>query len=69
MDGHLGGGFWMLTVIFGVDGKWSPTVQHREMCVIGLLCCTTELEETLKINYILIIIIIIIKKNAVRAEL
>ena len=36
--------FWgflgMQTVIPGVDG-------HREMCVIGSLCCTTELDETL----------------------
>ena len=25
------------TVTFGVDGQWSPTVQHREMCMTGLL--------------------------------
>ena len=41
-----------------MDGQWDPTVQHREMCVIGSLCWTTELEETLSINYTLIIIII-----------
>ena len=41
------GGFWMQTVIFGMDGQWDPTVQHREMCVTGSLCCTTELDETL----------------------
>ena len=46
----------MQTVIFGMDGQWDPTVQHREMCVIGSLSCTTELEETLYINYTLIII-------------
>ena len=36
--------FWMQTLIFGMDGEWDPTVQHRETCVIGSLCCTTELE-------------------------
>ena len=41
------GVFLMQTVIFGEDGQWGPTVQHREMCVIGSLYCTTELEETL----------------------
>ena len=43
--------FWvflgMQTVTFGVDGQWDPIVQHREMCVIGSLCCTIELDETL----------------------
>ena len=37
----------MQTVMFGMDGQWDPTVEHREMCVTGLLCCTTELDETL----------------------
>ena len=46
MDRHLGV-FWMQTVIFGMDGQWDLTVQHREMYVIGSLCCTTELVETL----------------------
>ena len=41
------GAFWMQTVIFGMDGQWDPTGQHREMCVIGSLCCTTELDKTL----------------------
>ena len=41
--GYLG----MQTVISGEDGQWDPTVQHREMCVIGSLFCTTELDETL----------------------
>ena len=50
------GVFWMQTVIFGMDGQWDPTVQYREMCVIGSLCCKTELEEALKINYALVII-------------
>ena len=33
--------------------RWAmgPTVQHKEMCVIGSHCCTTELDETLYINY------------------
>ena len=38
--------FWMQTVIFGMHGQWGPTVQHKEMRVIGSLCCTTELKET-----------------------
>ena len=46
-----GWAFWgflgIETVISGVDGQWDPTVQHRGMCVIGSLCCTTELDETL----------------------
>ena len=37
----------MQTVVFGMDGQWDPTVQHRELCVIGSLCCTTELDEIL----------------------
>ena len=37
----------MQTIIFGLDGQRDPTVEHREMCVIGPLCCTTELDETL----------------------
>ena len=41
-------GFWgMPTLISGMERQWDPTVQHREMCVIGSLCCTTELDETL----------------------
>lgn len=31
-------------------------VQHREKCMIGSLFCTAEPEETLLINYTLIII-------------
>ena len=41
-------GVWgMQTVISGTDGHWDPAVQHMEMSVIGSLCCTTELDETL----------------------
>ena len=40
-------GFWKQTGIVGMDGQWVPTIQHREMCMIGSLCCTTELGETL----------------------
>ena len=29
------GGWWIRTVIFGMDGLGSPTVQHRQLCVIG----------------------------------
>ena len=43
--------FWdfggMQTIISGMDGQWDPTVQHREMCVVESLFCTTELDETL----------------------
>jgi len=39
--------FWVQTVIFGMDGQWDPTVQHREMCVVGSLCGTIEFDETL----------------------
>ena len=46
-----GWAFWgfggMQIVIFGMDGQWDPTVQHKELRVIGSLCCTTELTETL----------------------
>ena len=34
-------------VTFGMDEQWGPTVRHRELCVIGSLCCTTVIEETL----------------------
>ena len=41
-------GIWeMQTVLFGMNGQWDPTVQHREMCVIGSLCYTTEIDGTL----------------------
>ena len=45
MDGPLGG--FGCKLLFGMDRKWGSTVQHREMCVTGSLCCTTEPEETL----------------------
>ena len=37
----------MQTIVFRVDGQWDPAAQHREMCVIGSLCCTRELDKTL----------------------
>ena len=37
----------MQTASFGMGGQRDPTVWHREMCVIGSLCCTTEFDETL----------------------
>ena len=40
-------GFWMQTVKFGTDGQWSPTAQHKELCVHGSFCRTTEIEESL----------------------
>ena len=30
-------GLGMQTVIFGMDRQWGPTVQYRELCVIGPL--------------------------------
>ena len=39
---------------FGMDGQWDPTAQHRELCVLGSLCYTTEIEKTLYINDTLI---------------
>ena len=46
-DGRGVWGLGMQTVTFGMDGQWGPAVQHRELCVIGSICCTTEIEETL----------------------
>ena len=46
MGGHFAGGS-MHTDIIGLDGQWDPTVQHRGVCVMGSLCCTAELDETL----------------------
>ena len=54
--GYLGGGegewdqrgAWgwrMPTVTLGMDGQWA-SIQHRELGVIGSLCCTTEIKET-----------------------
>ena len=45
-DGHFGG--LGDTNCYTWNG-WAmgPIVQHREMCVIGPLCCTTELDKTL----------------------
>ena len=40
-------GWWMQTVTMGMDGEWSSTVQHREQCMTGSLCCTREIKETL----------------------
>ena len=46
-DGHFGG-FWGCKLLYlEWMGNGNPTVQHREACVIGSLCCTTELDETL----------------------
>ena len=45
-----GQGVWgwrMQTVTFRVDGQWGPTIHHRELCMIGSLCCSTEIKETL----------------------
>ena len=44
-DGQGGWSFGRQTVTFGINGQWGPTVQHREMCVIGSLCYTTGIEK------------------------
>lgn len=46
----------MQTITLGIDGQFAPTVQHRGFCVVGSLCSTIEIEETLSINHTLIII-------------
>ena len=46
-DGHGVCSWWMQTVKFGMDGQWNATIQHRELCMTGSLCCTTEIKETL----------------------
>ena len=46
-DGRGVWGWCMQTVTFGMDGKWVPIVQHRELCMTGSLCYTTELDEIL----------------------
>ena len=38
---------WIQTLTFGMDGQWAPTVQHWKLYMIGSLCCTTEIDETL----------------------
>ena len=53
-DGRGVWDWWIQTVKFGMDGQWAPTVQHRELCVIGSLCCTAEIEKTLQINHTLL---------------
>ena len=36
-NGWAFSGFWMQTVTSGMDGQQGPTVQQRELCVIGSL--------------------------------
>ena len=47
LDGRGVLGWWIQTLSFEMEGQWAPTVQHRELCVMGSLCCTTEIEKTL----------------------
>ena len=46
MDGEfgIGGCKWLDLEWMGIGG---PTVWHRELCMTGSPCCTTEIEETL----------------------
>ena len=53
----------MHTLIFGMARQWDPTVQHREMCAIRSLCCTTQLDVTQSINCTVIKIQMIIIMN------
>ena len=46
-DGWQVWGWWIQTVMFGMNGQWAFTVQHRELWVIGSLYCAIEIEETL----------------------
>lgn len=46
-DGRAVHGFWMQTVVFGVDDQWGPTVQSGELCVVWSLCLVAGIEETL----------------------
>ena len=46
-DGQGVWAWWIQTVIFGMDGHWGTTVQHREPFAIESLGYTTKIEETL----------------------
>ena len=39
---------WCKLLYLEMDGQWGPNVYHRELCVIGSLCSTTEIEEICK---------------------
>ena len=45
-DGRVIWDWWRQTVTC-MNGQRGPTVQHRELCVIGSLFCTTKVEEAL----------------------
>ena len=47
-DGWGVWGWWMQIIIFGMDGQWCPTVQHRELCMTGSLC---YIQQKLKKHY------------------
>ena len=42
MNRHFGG-LGDANCYSGMDGQWDPSVQHKEMSVIGSLCCTKNL--------------------------
>ena len=46
-DGWEFGGFFGCNCYIWNGCTMGHTVQHKELCVIGSLCYTTELEETL----------------------
>ena len=41
----------MQTVTFVMDGQWGPTVQHRELCMTGSLCCTKDIVNQLYFSF------------------
>ena len=45
-DGQGVWGWWVKTVTLGMDGQWGLLCSPGN-CVIGSLCCTTEIGETL----------------------
>ena len=47
-DGQGGWSFGRQTVTFGINGQWGPTVQHRELYVIGSLAVQQKLKKHCK---------------------
>ena len=47
-DGHGVWGLGMQTVTFGMDRQWCPTIQQRELCVIGHFAVQQKLNKHYK---------------------
>ena len=41
-------GWWRQTVTLGMDGQWGPTVEQRELCVIGHFAIQQKLKNHCK---------------------